>query len=403
MYRRFLALLTLSVFLCPALNAASKTQKLEQALNQAASKAASSNRNVMNDNILLTVDFEERGVKDETESSLSIPLNPTEYKKYYEQYKNSGDIYIDGYLYYPLFTYEATEEECRSDQVFPGESYYNNTETGKYYIEIDSLLEGRTPVYGELFSNGSSVSTPVMGTIGCKAYALSPQWVITSATCPIDTYDSSVLAVQGILYPDRTDRRILGIALNGAYINEPFYEKKGNILLFYVPQDKNPALSKMLAQKKTLKVMAFSKPQNIFTLNAFGEFFVHTSRFGYWIKDKTSAELKRGSLREGGIFQASSSFNGTATDPLFFAWDNQEYLTAYNMASESYVLRTDIDADLHAEYIGAWDGKASSFYHALNTEDLDFIRQTISKRDPNEWQQIKGQFFLDSPKIPYFK
>ena len=55
------------------------------------------------------------------------------------------------------------------------------------------------------------------------------------------------------------------------------------------------------------------------------------------------------------------------------------------------------------EYIGAWDGKASSFYHALNTEDLDFIRQTISKRDPNEWQQIKGQFFLDSPKIPYFK
>ncbi len=406
MYRQFLAVLALSVFLCPALNAADKTQQLERALELAASKAAASNKDVMNDNILLTVDFKERGSREGSDVALTIPLNPDEYKKYDEQYKNSGKIYIDGYLYYPLFTYEATEEERRSEeykyQVFPG-SNYNNTENGKYYIESEDLLKGRRPVYGQLWSNGLLVSPAAMGTIGCKAYALGPQWVITSGTCPIDTYDSSLLVVGGITYEERTDRKILDISLNGMAINSPFYKQQGNITLFYVPQDKNPAMSTFLGKQKTLKIMAFSKPQNIFALNAFGKFFVHTSRGGALVKDKTSAELKQGSLREGGIFQASSWYNGTATDPLFFTVNNQEYLTAYNAAPESYMLRTDLDSDFHAEHIGAWDGKASDFYYALNTKDLDFIRQTISAQDPAGWEQIKGQFFLDNPNTPYFK
>ncbi|HJD19994.1 MAG TPA: hypothetical protein IAB21_06050 [Candidatus Avelusimicrobium excrementipullorum] len=304
MYRQLVALLMLSVFLCPSIYATDTAQKLAQALEQASLKAAMSNEGVMNENILLT--SEVRG--------------------------------------------SARHE----------------------YL----------------------AAVPMIGKIGCKTYALAPNWVITSATCPLA--DITQTSIEMIMSDDNiytlSDITISKMALNNYIIAKPQIFANENIMLVYVPMQENKHLEKVLQNKKNLRLIAFSRPENIFTLTATGDFFVHSSRWGWLASDKTKAKIKTNSLH-GDIFSASSSINGTATDPLFYVDRNaSEYLTAFNTAEESlsFGIAGYWDAD------PSWKGHSSNQYKVLTPKDLEFISSIIQKHDSKSWDFVRQSLYLDS-------
>ncbi len=383
MYRQFLAVLALATFLCPALNA-TEAQELSRALQQAAAQAAISNEGVMNENMLMTVSFTERGSLQLDDDFIpeDEPLTGPDWQvpPMFSQYEHES-----------FFIYKALPSERNNNNAFVDE--------GEYYLYTDKPLKGRTPIQAKARFTGRLQSGRYSGTIGCKVYALGPQWLITSATCPINRYDPSPLDIQGTRYTERTDRQIKRISVEGKTIQNPKYFINDHILLVYIPQKGNASLISNLAHKKKLHILAFNRPQNIFALNAFGQFFVHTSRFGLLVEDKTSAKLEGGSLN-GTRFKASSSFSGTATDPLFFQNKNkQEYLTAFNSAEEHYVLDISIDDLL----LSSWSGDSSDTYYMLNGNDLKFIQKTVKSLDPQGWNTIRPSLFMNIPGHQYFK
>ena len=311
MYRQFLAVLALATFLCPALNAALKTQQLEQALEQAASQVSLSNNGVMNDNILLTSE-------------------------------------VNGY---------ATSDYA-------------------------------APIY-------------MIGKIGCKAYALAPNWIITSATCPLSNITSK--SFEMLLSDDEiytlSNLEVTGVFLNNHEVYNPQIFANKHVLLLYLPQSINPGLTEVCKRMKRLKLIAFNQPKNIFTLNALGKFYVHSSRLGWLVKDKTKANIQANSL-QGNIFSASSLINGTATDPLFYVdRTSNEYLVAFNMAEESLTFSIAAYWDANP----SWDGKNSDKYKSLTPKDFEFIRNIVLKHDNKSWNFIRQSLYLNYPGNLFFK
>ena len=363
-------------------------EQLETELERAAAQAAVSNKNVMNDNILLTVSFTEKGIrpiseKDEYLMSEIFELHAPSWSCFAkEQHPN--------YEYKEIFTYEATPQERMN-----GLAYEKN---GFFYTTTNELLEGRTPVSGRLWFTGKEKTHAMKALAGCKTYALSEQWLLTSATCPLVAYDNSPLYSNGSVFRQRTDRKILQIRANDMPLYNVVYKANDHVLLIFVPLEDNPFMKYLTGKAKKLHILAFSRPENLFALNGKGHFFVHTSRWGWLLKDKTSAVPYKKSL-EGDVFSAYSRFNGTATDPFFFAENGREYLMAYSTAEEKYNL------DLIPNGIisnAPWYGENSNTYYLLNADDLEFIRKTVKSVDPLGWQRMKKQFFLDTPKKPYF-
>ena len=390
MYKKLFSILTVLALLQPLANAVTQEQ-IADSLERAVVTAALNNAGVMNENMLLEVYFTERGAK-----WVDDELSP-----YAERVKLHGpdwripdEFLYSVYDYSTLFIYPATPQERENGKA-------RRDENGKYIIEHDELLPGREPILGMVWFNGWQKSGPKEGIIGCKMYALSDQWLITSANCPVEKYDPSPIQINGYDYDQRSDRKITSMRLNGKELNNARYMLNDRVLLLYVPRGENTALAETLNNKKQLNILAFSQPKNIFTLSAFGNFYVHTSRGGWTVKDKTKAKLKPASL-QGNTFRASSSFKGTATDPFFFTLNNTEYLSAFSTAEERYKLYVDFD-NLVSSSLWPWDGLASDAYYTLCAEDLDFIRKSVQANDPQSWPQIKKQLFIDQPDKAYFK
>ena len=390
MHGKLFAVLAAGLFV-PVLANAVTQEQLADSLGRAAAAAALDNAGVMNENMLLEVYFTERGAK-----WVEDELSP-----YAERVKLRGpdwsipdEFLYSQYDYSTLFIYPATAQERKNDKAYQDEN-------GKYVIDYEELIPGREPILGMVWFNGWQKSSPKEGIIGCKMYALSDQWLITSANCPVEKYDPSPVQIHGYTYDQRSDRKITSMELDGTRLNNARYMLNDRVLLLYVPRPENAALAEKLNNKKQLNILAFSQPKNIFTLSAFGNFYVHTSRGGWTVKDKTKAKLKPASL-QGNTFRASSSFNGTATDPFFFTLNNTEYLSAFSMAEERYQLYVDFD-NLLSSSLRPWDGLASDAYYTLSAEDLDFIRKSVKANDPQSWPQIKKQLFIDLPGKTYFK
>lgn len=380
MYRKLFAVLFIFGLLCPtafALTEREMNEKFSAAADKAAASAAVSSKDSMDDNLLLTMSFSERGLR-EAENEV--------YKTHVTLHEPDWTIpeMIEGYVYNRFFVYKALPSEIKDGSA--------QEEDGDYLLYSDKLLPNRKLLRAFAVYMGAQKTPRYEGRIGCKAYALGPQWVITSGTCPIKKYDESPLVVYEETYNERTDREIENFSIDGTKIKNPKYFTNGNVWLVYIPAEGNQSLINTLRTKRPLKVLGFSQPKNIFTLAANGQFYVHTSRYGALISDKTKAKLKDDSL-EGNLFKASSSFNGTATDPFFYVQNEEEYLTAYNAAPERYHLNISKDELFQS----SWTGKASNKYTVLSYSDLKFIKDTMQKQDGASWNQVKSRVFIDHP------
>ncbi len=381
MYRKLFAVLFIFGLLCPtafALTEKEMNQKFSAAAEKAAASAAASSKDSMKDNMLLTMSFSERGVRE------------AEKEVYETHVKLHGPDWtvpemIDGYAYNRFFVYKALPSEIKDGSA--------QEEDGSYLLYSEKLLPNRKLIRAFAVYTGVKKTPRYEGRIGCKAYALGPQWVITSGTCPIKKYDESPIIVYDETYNERTDREIENFSIDGTKIKNPEYFSNGNVWLIYIPKEGNQNLINALSNKRPLKILGFSKPEHIFTLAANGQFYVHTSRYGALVSDKTKAKLRENSL-EGTLFKASSSFNGTATDPFFYVKNGEEYLTAYNAAPERYHLNVSKDELFQS----SWSGKSSNKYTILTLDDLQFIKNTIQKYNPASWTQLKSRMFIDNPR-----
>lgn len=380
MFRQVLVVLFTVALFCPSAFAVTEQEmshKVFAAAQKAAAAASSSSKDSMKDNMLLTVSFSERGMRNAENEVMdtSVTLQGPDW---------TVPEMEEGYAFNRFFVYEALPKEI-------DEGLAEN-EDGKYIFYSEELIPNRKLLRAFAVYTGVKKTPRYEGRIGCKAYALAPQWVITAGTCPITQYDETPMGIYDETYDQRTDRQIEEFRLDGALIKDPRYFSNGKVWLVYIPQKDNQALISQLSAKRPLNLLGFTEPENIFSLTAFAPFYVHTSRYGLLVGDKTKARLKTASLN-GLQFEASSSFNGTATDPLFYVVNGEEYLTAYSAAPEKYHLNISNDVLFQSQ----WSGKASNKYTLLQESDLQFIKNTVRKQDPNSWGKIKYRLFVDKP------
>lgn len=221
---------------------------------------------------------------------------------------------------------------------------------------------------------------PYRADIACKAYALDSHWLILSGTCM--RYSSG-------------DIRELGdhefITRYGRVVkNKINYTNNGNVMLIWTDEDKY--------KSPFVNVLATSSPNQLFKLSSNHTVKINTARFGTdSVKTRT---LKTGSIK-GNFFQLDESWtdlSGTATDPLFLiSPEENEFLAAYNNGEIEYALQMTAN-----DIFNTFDGKTSKEWFSLNRNDLEFIKTTVQKNRPNDWNKIKQRLFFNNTKIPFF-
>jgi len=227
---------------------------------------------------------------------------------------------------------------------------------------------------------GTGVSTlPANALCSCKAYALNSHWLITSEKCANPFYDED--NVVGVYIAKRT---VLGKHLQ---LDTMFTNK--HIALIY--SDKKLDIS-----NEPMKVMAFSKPKNIFAVPE-ASFQVNTSRFGLdKVVDRKLVKTEKLDQGMVSLNEKKLNLSGTATDPLVYVENKNEYIVGFNDAPLELKFQVPGEGD------GGSNGKKSPNYTILEKQDLEFIRETVQKQDSLSWDKIKSRLFLDSSEQPYF-
>lgn len=257
----------------------------------------------------------------------------------------------------------------------------SNTEAIKKNHRVDFTIS-------EKLTNNRNGETygPYEADIACKAYALDKQWLILAGKC-MDYYYGDIYNEGDRTYIKRHSRKLL--ASDPAITN---YAWNNNVMLIKTEKT---------FEGPFVKILATDSPEKLFTLSATHKVKIHTARMG--INGVRERKLKTGSI-DGNTFKLDEGWgdlSGTATDPLFLIAPNgHEYLTAYNNGGISYSLHLDFDSTF--SLVGS-DGKASPRWYSLEKEDLEFIKTTISQKDPNAWKTIKPRLFFNQTTKPYFQ
>ncbi len=239
-----------------------------------------------------------------------------------------------------------------------------------------AIDENITMEFGVKDFSGEAIG-PSYG-VGCKAYALSKNWLLIAGTCaaPKATYDDlrgwvqptahGIYSYQG----DSLDynKRVMLVWTNSAKYQAPF-----------------------------VKVLATSTPKQLFTLSATHIVKINTSR---WATNAVrERKLKTGSITTKGdkqYFQLENKgMSGTATDPLFLiAPDANEFLAGYNAGV--------VDYTSHPYGLVSWLGLRSDNWYTLTLEDLEFIKDTVQANRPQDWNAIRTRLFYNTTDKPYF-
>ena len=161
----------------------------------------------------------------------------------------------------------------------------------------------------------------------------------------------------------------------------------------------NEELAASLETLPKANVLAVSSPNQLFALSADNIFKINTARLG---TDGVRIRTLKNNSVNGNKFQLNDKWtdlSGTATDPLFLVTRNgNEFLVGYNDGMLLYALRFPRNDSI-------WDyqGKPSKDYFSLNLEDLNFIKETVLKERPQDWERIKERLFYNKIKSPYFQ
>ena len=222
---------------------------------------------------------------------------------------------------------------------------------------------------------------PFDADISCKAYALNSQWLILAGTCMRYDEERDIREDGDHEYMERHSR---------TFRRHYNYAENGNVLLMWSAKSRYSA--------PFVKVLATTSPHELFTLSANHTIKINTSRFGrHAVKTR---KLKTGSV-SGNHFKLDESWfdlSGTATDPLFvIAPNGNEFLAGYNNGYISYALQMTIDDSVNTS-----TRNPSDAWFSLTKEDLNFIKETVQEKRPQDWARIRTRLFLNTTNRPYF-
>ncbi len=214
----------------------------------------------------------------------------------------------------------------------------------------------------------------------CKAYPLSAHWLLVAGTCAkahngLGLGAKKLITQQHLLIPADLSSRF-------AY-NE-------RILLVWS--------AKYNFTGPFVNVLATTSPKQVFTLSAFMNVKINTSRFGKnAVRTRqlgTPVASKNPAKKLFTLAEKLTDLSGTATDPLFLIEQDgahNEFLTAYNNGILNY-----------AEHPESLAGNPSPNWYSLQKEDLQFIKDTVLNNRYQDWAQIKTRLFYNDTKTPYF-
>ncbi|WP_432634216.1 hypothetical protein [Candidatus Avelusimicrobium sp.] len=231
---------------------------------------------------------------------------------------------------------------------------------------------------------------PFKADIACKAYALDSHWLLLAGTC-MDYSTEDIRTPGDHVYMERHDRKILKASAGKIALNAKHYTLNERIMLIW---SNNASFT-----GPYVNVLGTTSPSKLFELSANHTVKIHTARLG--IDSLRERDFKSNSIK-GNTFKLKEKFtdlSGTATDPLFlFSKQGNEFLAAYNKGEISYALQMTVDDFTHT-----YDGKTSATWYSLTKEDLFFIKDTVNKIRPQDWNRIKGRLFFNGTSVPFFK
>ena len=221
-------------------------------------------------------------------------------------------------------------------------------------------------------------------TAGCKAFVLDEHWVIAGGTClwngrhTIEFTDKSGKFATGLVEPDATRKNVKidghSIALDNNLFVQPHETKVPHVILVRVPA--SSGLYKQLQRWPKVNILAFDKSSPTTLKN--GTFYINTARFGLNTVRKRSLSSKTKSTSIV-LQDKKGELSGVSTDPLMYLQKGKLYWIGVNEGITN--LR-------YNNLLGDWDGEISNSYFSFNTQDMTFIKDTISKVDPTAWERI---------------
>ncbi len=222
---------------------------------------------------------------------------------------------------------------------------------------------------------------PFDADIACKAYALDAHWLILSGTCMRYDDEDDIREPGDHEYMERHDR---------TFRKHYNHEENGNVMLMWTEQP--------IYNAPFVNVLATDSPNQLFTLSANHTIKINTARYG--TDSVKTRKLKTGSV-SGNLFKLDEGWtdlSGTATDPLFvISPKGNEFLAGYNNGYIAYALQMTTD-----DIFNTFDGKTSAEWFSLTKKDLNFIKQIVQEKRPQDWARIKNRLFFNTTDKPYY-
>ncbi|MBR3631932.1 MAG: hypothetical protein IKN49_02555 [Elusimicrobiaceae bacterium] len=223
--------------------------------------------------------------------------------------------------------------------------------------------------------------------IFCKAYPLDAHWLVVADTC-LNVSDEDIFSEgdHNSIQRQRVEESLKDMGTRSIYRN-------GNLMLIRLNEETYTA--------PYVHLLAVDSPATLFALGRINEIKINTSRFAAFKDHIRSRKFKKNSA-DGNFFQLDEGMldlSGTATDPLFMIADkeNHEVLAAYNQGKISYALQISANDTFHTSTT-----LTSPDWKILTKNDLEFVKQTISKQEPAAWEQVKKRLFFNNTRKPFF-
>ncbi|WP_428049087.1 hypothetical protein [Candidatus Avelusimicrobium caledoniensis] len=229
----------------------------------------------------------------------------------------------------------------------------------------------------------------VSSSVSCKAYALDEHWLILAGTC-MQAIQNNLRTKWHNIYGDREafeiqlsegffSERTIGLITEKGLIDDIKTHTANNnhVMLIWNDSPKYRA--------PFVNVLAIASPYWLaFLQEKNNQLKIHTARFG--TNNTYTRTVKYGTISENkfSLDESWYELSGTYTDPLFLinAVKN-EFLAGYNDAVQFYQTTSD-----------KW--------YSLSYVDLVFIKDTVQKNRPQDWQRIKTRLFYNNLEKPCF-
>lgn len=224
--------------------------------------------------------------------------------------------------------------------------------------------------------------------IFCKAYPLDVHWLVVADTC-LNVSDEDIFSKgdHNSIQRQRVEESLKNAGTRSIYRN-------GNLMLIRLNEGAYTA--------PYVHLLAVDSPAKLFALGRTNEIKINTSRLTLF-KDHIRSRTFKTDSADGDFFQLDEGkfdLSGTATDPLFVisAKEKHEVLAAYNQGEITYALQISENDIFHTSTTNP-----SPDWQTLTQNDLEFVKQTISKQEPAAWDRVKKRLFFNNMQKPFFE